>query len=409
MGFGRSNNSKNSRQKTPIFGFFALIAILGGAIATWFIVSQSETYPKTGEMLGALIETPTFIQVSRPSTPEYGIAAGGGLVFLRQDELEQYFLTLQSLGVQWIRWDIDWSVVQPKNSKDYEWGAADRVAFTAKRYGINSLGIITYSPKWAISPTCSAKSHCEPANPKEFGYFAGEVALRYKNTITHWEIWNEPNYAFFWGPKPNVEKYAEVLKESYLAIKKANSSAVVLSGGLASAGDKGDGSIPPLTFTRGLYELGANEYFDVVNIHPYTYPASPHHNVWWNRWQEILPMRKLMVDNGDSIKKIWITEFGTPTGGPGRAYAVNQVNNFKYGDDFMYEGAQVSIMKEAVNFYQQNLDWMGPFFWYSLKDASNKRDDAENFFGLLRYDGSKKPAYEVFKKIIASSTQNVVK
>lgn len=408
MGLSRLNNFKNSRyKKISVLGFFVLVGILV-ATSIGFIFAQPPVVPKTAEILIPTIKNPPVIQVSQPSAPEYGIAAGGGLSFLPQNDLDQYFLTLQSLGVQWIRWDIDWSTVQSKNSTTYKWEGSDRVAATAKRYGINSLGIITYSPKWATNPTCLAKSHCEPADPKEFGRFAGVVALRYKGLITHWEIWNEPNYAFFWGPKPNAEKYTEVLKESYLEIKKVNPTAIVLSGGLASAGDKGDGSIPPLMFVRALYELGANEYFDIVSIHPYTYPVLPKYKVWWNRWQEILPIRKLMVDNGDAIKKIWITEFGVPTGGPGQAYGVDKINNFKYGSDFMYESAQINIMTEAMNFYYQHLDWMGPFFWYSLKDASSKKNDTENFFGLIRYDGSKKPAYQIFKNIIASSTPAVI-
>ena len=73
----------------------------------------------------------------------------------------------------------------------------------------------------------------------------------------------------------------------------------------------------------------------------------------------------------------------------------------------MYEKAQVDIMKESIDFIRKILTgW--DHFWYSLKDASNKKNDTENFFGLLRYSGSKKPAYEVFKNIIASSTKNVV-
>ena len=434
MGFATSNNFKKPQQKrTGTFIFYILIMgvlVLGIASQEFFgnepestelalvynkpNVNMASTSVKVSQKPPANYILPILTVVLKTTEipvrhgQQYGIAAGGGLALLPQKELEQYFMSLQSLGVQWIRWDIDWSVVQPENSVNYKWEGVDRVAIIAKQYGINSLGIITYTPKWATSPNCLAKSHCEPADPKEFGRFSGKVALRYKNLITHWEIWNEPNYAFFWGPKPNAEKYSEVLKESYLAIKKANPSAIVLSGGLASAGDKGDGSIPPLTFAKALYELGANEYFDILAIHPYTYPASPTYQAWWNRWQEILPIRKLMVDNGDSIKKIWITEIGVPTGGPGRAYATNQAGSFKYGSDFMYEKAQVDIMKESIDFYQKNIDWMGPFFWYSLKDASNKKNDTENFFGLLRYSGSKKPAYEVFKNIIASSTKNVV-
>lgn len=343
--------------------------------------------------------------VSLGRVGEYGIAAGGGLIYLDQNGLNKYFDSLKALGVRWVRWDIDWGVIQPKNSTEYQWERADRVVMTAKRYGIESLGIITYTPAWATDESCVKKLHCEPANPKDFGYFAGEVASRYKDTIIYWEIWNEPNYTFFWKPKPNIENYAAVLKESYIAIKKANPAAVVLNGGLAATGNEIDGSISPIDFIRTLYVQKANQYFDAVSLHPYTYPALPSYRAWWNRWQQIVPIHQLMVTNGDGEKKIWITEFGVPTGGPGEAYAANQLREFRYGVDFMYENSQRYLMTEATNFYRQHIDWMGPFFWYSLKDSSNERDTTENFFGLLHYDGSKKPAYDLLKQLIASSTE----
>ena len=152
-----------------------------------------------------------------------------------------------------------------------------------------------------------------------------------------------------------------------------------------------------------LYASGANQYFDAVALHPYTYPALPSFKAVFNYWQEILTVRKLMIDNGDEAKKIWITEFGAPTGGPGHSYNTNQLNGFEFGVDFMTEGAQLEILTEASEFYHQYAEWTGPFFWYSLKDNSNETDTSENFFGLLRSDGSKKPAYDVFRNIISSS------
>lgn len=332
---------------------------------------------------------------------KYGIAAGGGLIYLGQKELNQYFQTLKSLGVKWVRWDVEWGAIQPKNSEEYQWEGADRVAATAEQYGIHSLGILTYTPAWAASSLCVSKQRCEPANPAEFGRFAKEAAARYKDTITYWEIWNEPNYTFFWNPKPDVSTYAAVLEESYTAIKEVKPDAVVLTGGLAATGNESDGSISPIDFIRTLYKLGANRYFDAIALHPYTYPASPNYKAWWNRWQQIIPIRQIMVTNGDQAKKVWITEFGVPTGGPGRSYTANQLNGFEYGVDFMNEGSQLYLMIEAFDFYQKHSDWMGPFFWYSLQDSSDKRDTPENFFGLLRYDGSPKPSFTALKSLMA--------
>lgn len=332
----------------------------------------------------------------------YGIAAGGGLTYLSQEDLDKYFASLQSLGVAWVRWDIDWSVVERDGQGKYDWSGTDRVVKTANRYGINSLGIIAYAPKWASEKGCRSDNQCAPADTKIFAYFAGEVVNRYRDSIKYWEIWNEPNFSSFWGPKTDVKKYTEVLKGAYTEIKKVNPDAVVLSGGLAPSYNERNGSLSPITFVNNLYTNGAGKYFDAIALHPYSYPALPQYKIYWNSWQQMISIRDIMVKNGDVGKKIWITEYGAPTGGPGAGKGINKFN-FNHDIDFMIESAQKDMMIDALSFYNKNQDWLGPFFWYSLKDRGNRSETSENFFGLLRYDGSKKPAYDVFKEAIENS------
>jgi aryl-phospho-beta-D-glucosidase BglC (GH1 family) len=58
------------------------------------------------------------------------------------------------------------------------------------------------------------------------------VAARYKpDGVTTFEIWNEPNNASFWQPRPNPAAYTADLIAAYAAIKKASPSAFVISGG----------------------------------------------------------------------------------------------------------------------------------------------------------------------------------
>jgi polysaccharide biosynthesis protein PslG len=330
-----------------------------------------------------------------------GIAAGGGPVYWGQSDLDTYFASLQDLGVKWVRWDVIWEVVQPENAEHYDWSAVDRVVHTAQRHGITSLAILSHAPQWARLEACQSDSNCRPDNPTVLGHFARAAAERYRDSIQYWEIWNEPNHAYIWKPSPNAEVYAAMLEAAYTNIKAVNPGATVLSAGLAATGDEADGSIAPITFMSGLYRINANRFLDHVSLHPYTYPALPSHQAWWNRWQQIDPIRQLMESRGDGAKKVWLTEFGAPTNGPGDAFAVQQLDNFDYGTDFMTEQAQKQLMEEALAFYRQRSDWMGPFFWYNLRDEGGGNDTTEDFFGLLRRDGSKKPAYETYKKAIS--------
>lgn len=344
--------------------------------------------------------TPNPIQTIRPG--DFGIAAGGDLTSFSQNELNRYFDNLRSLGTKWVRWDIDWGNIQPNNSNEYQWTATDRVANTAKQYGLISLGIITYTPKWAADSSCKSKFACSPANPLAFAQFAGVASQRYRDTIMYWEIWNEPNIPFFWKPRPDITKYTELLKNSYLEIKKSNPKAIVLSGGLAASGDESDGSVAPLTFIKSLYNFKAGAYFDAIAIHPYSFPFSIIHPSYWDNWQQIANIRQVMIDNRDSNKKIWVTEYGAPTRGPGNKHDLDQPN-FTYGSDYVGENTQSQLLIQSTDYYIQNKDWMGPFFWYSMWDKGTNSNTPENFFGLLRHDWTKKPAYDIYKNIIKTN------
>jgi len=337
------------------------------------------------------------------SNKDYGIAAGEGLTSLSQEDLNLYFENLRTLGVKWVRWDFDWNRIQPDNSNTFQWDGPDRVAATSKKYGIKSLGIITYTPKWARDNACLDDFTCQPSNSAIFGVFAGQVALHYKNSVSYWEIWNEPNIVDFFAPKPSTAKYFDLLKSAYSEIKKNNIQSTVISGGLAPSSD-GNGGISPLTFVSNLYDLGLSRYSDAIALHPYTYPETPEYTTYWNSWQEMLNIHQLMVLKGDVNKKIWVTELGAPIGGPGKVFEANQINAYKYGADFVSEKTQIQIMTESTNFYREtSSSWMGPFFWYSLRDENYPLSTPENFFGLLHNNWTPKPAFAIFKHIITGN------
>jgi polysaccharide biosynthesis protein PslG len=364
--------------------------------------SRSNTqYNTTVKSTSIPTSTPTPIPTATPvpsKTEQYGIAVGS-FNGLSQADLNKYFTNLKALGITFVRWDIDWGTVQHSSRTSYDWSSIDRVVDTAKQFGINNLGIIDYSPKWAAGPSCDVE--CTPTDTKAFGAFAWQVAARYKGRIDYFEIWNEPNTSLKITPYTNT--YAELLKEAYTQIKLANPNATVISGGLAASADESAGNTSPITFVKTLYTLGANKYFDALALHPYSFPATPNYVASWNSWQQMAQIRQIMINNGDTSKKIWITEYGAPTNGPGSAFNFNQLDGFNYGSDFMTESTQTEFINEISTYYNKNYSWMGPVFWYSLQDRGTGTDTPENFFGLLKFDGSQKSAYSVMKNIISTT------
>ena len=58
---------------------------------------------------------------------------------------------------------------------------------------------------------------------------ASALAARYaRKGVQTFEIWNEPNNAIYWQPAPNPVAYTADLIAAYKAIKKVDSSSLVL-------------------------------------------------------------------------------------------------------------------------------------------------------------------------------------
>ncbi|MDO8741959.1 MAG: polysaccharide pyruvyl transferase family protein [bacterium] len=318
-----------------------------------------------------------------------GIAAGGLLAKISISELNQRLDQMVALGVEWVRFDIEWGNVQYDSPDRSNWKYYDTLVKTIAAHHLKSLGIIVFTPEWARTANCTGGAKCPPRDPALFATFAAQVVARYKNEgVHHWEIWNEPNNYNFWATKSDCVAYAALLKETYPAIKRVDPKAVIITGGLSPASTN-DVNFSPVDFLECIYKNGAKNYFDAVGHHPYSYPNQPSNvtaGAWAQMYKTSPSLRSTMVANGDQDKKIWITEFGTPTNGPDAHWFVSEEN-------------QSRMVSEAVALYK-TFPWGGPFFWYTLKDDGVSTSTNENFFGLIRYDGSPKPAYNVLREII---------
>jgi hypothetical protein len=302
------------------------------------------------------------------------------------------------LGFAWARFDIEWETVQPNGPGAYDWSVYDRIVSAARQQGLQSLPTLAYAPEWARLSACKNTDKCAPANPKQFADFAHAAAAHFASQgVSTWEIWNEPNLAGFWQPQPNPHNYTQLLKAAYPAIKSADPNATVLLGGLASLDDNPK-SIEQLSFLKNVYQAGGKSSFDAVATHPYSFPVLPSTNKDWSGWSKMNntteSVRSLMTANGDTTKLVWATEFGAPTNGPG-AVATRYGYNVFGNPDHVDEQFQADTAADAIHL-ARSTSWMGPLFWYSYQDQGTAKDDNENFFGLLRANGTHKPAYDTF-------------
>jgi len=341
---------------------------------------------------GAMAESTTQ---PRPRPPNrFGIAAGGALQTLPSRDLARTLDGIRALGATWIRFDINWAVIQDRGRSSYHWGPFDRVVRAARARGLNVLAGILYTPPWARPSGGSASS--PPAKLEEYAAFARKAAARYRRLGVHaYEIWNEPNNADSWEPAPDAARYTQMLRLAYAAIKRVDRKATVISAGLSPYGSRGAGDsrhLNPLDFLERMYASEARGSMDAVGWHPYTFPRDLgfSDSSGWSQMAETTPSaRSIMVAYGDGAKRIWPTEFGAPTG----ASSVS-----------LTEAAQAELVSAAYTKLKA-WRWAGPAFLYNYRDqgAVDPGASADGGFGLVRADWSKKPSYRAYERLAKKS------
>jgi hypothetical protein len=121
-----------------------------------------------------------------------------------------------------------------------------------------------------------------------------------------WQIWNEENDPGFFKPRPDIDRYVELLRAASGAIRGQDDGAEILLGGMCCHPRHGDdGGIRLTDYLRGLYaHPGIEAEFDGVAIHPYAKKIK--------RVKGQVERATALVHDelGDPQASIWITEVG---------------------------------------------------------------------------------------------------
>jgi len=320
------------------------------------------------------------------------------LQYLTGTALSKRLDQIAATGAKRARFQMIWSNIQNRDATTYTWRFYDDLITGLIARGITPLAVLGTTPTWARPAGCVVET-CEPASAAKFGAFARKAADRYAAMGLHdWEIWNEPNAAKFYKPLPNAGRYAALLRAAAPAIRRADPTATIITGGLAPTDEVRDAAgrvtkVPPLDFLSQIYVAGAQSSFDAIGWHPYTFPRLPGTandlDAWFQLYGTATNLRKMMEANGDGAKKVWATEFGAHTDPQGEGYVT--------------EARQASILDQGISLWR-SLSWAGPMFVYRYQDTGTDQSDREQFFGLIRADGTPKPALGVFKSYASRSS-----
>jgi len=328
--------------------------------------------------------------VPAAAKPDVGISPGDGAFQLSQQDLERELDLYASMGFRWYRIDMNWAVIE-RVQGEYDWSQPDRLVAAAQARGMRVLAVPTYSPAWATR--VPAESKAPPSHLGDFTKFVAAAAGRYGPMgVRHWEVWNEPNLDDFWRPAPQPRVYARMLNKASRAIRRADSKAKVIAGTMGPAIDLPGGTdVSPSRFTTLLYKYGAGDSFDAVSVHPSCFPAFPSspNTEDWNAFQRLPLIHRVLARHGDAGKKVWLTEFGAPTG---------------TSDKSLTERGQARTYAEAIRKLKR-WKWAGPLFIYSGRDRGT---DPANWFdnlGFLRSDFTPKLAVSTLKRLVRPKSQ----
>jgi polysaccharide biosynthesis protein PslG len=305
---------------------------------------------------------------------------------------------LAASGAGMTRVDVGWSSVEPTRKGDYStWylDKLDHVVAEAESRGIALLLTFTQTPCWASSAPASEKQGCDgawwnrevtnyaPTRESDYADALAYLAGRYRGRIAGWEVWNEPNSSYFFRSPNPIRDYAKLVKAAYAPVKAADPATRLVAGSLMHS---------DVDWVQGLYGEGIKGSFDVLSIHPYSDDRSPldpiaGQPVRGSFIRGVPAVRDVMLGRGDD-KPLWLTEMGWNTS------TTRNSDSWRNG---VSEARQAEWLELA---FDQITRWsyVDVAVWFNLKDNTSDRSDYISNFGLLRHDGTRKPAFASFQR-----------
>jgi len=307
---------------------------------------------------------------------------------------------VKQAGFNWITEQMQWDAIE-LSPGNYDWTELDPIVNDANAAGLNIMLSFAHAPVFYRTPA----SGLMPGDPTTYGAFLGAVASRYAGKIQAYELWNEENLDREAGTG-NVDPttYLPLLETGYTNIKAADPNAMVLLGAPSPTSSDIPGSvIDDTTYLQQLYAINGGEvkgYFDVLSAHPSGFsnppdctPDMPFCSLSgaWNTDDSFFAFTRtseyhdIMVQNGDSAKQIWFTEFGycsNPTPPPGYEYC-----------RYVTEDQQAEFLQTAYTM-ARNTPYVGAMFQWNLNfQMSVPQSDEKWGFGIVGANYSGRPAY----------------
>lgn len=173
---------------------------------------------------------------------------------------------LGELGVKWIRIQSGWCRTEKeKDIYDFSW--LDDIVNNLIKRGLIPWLCLCYGNELYTETACNKYGSVgyPPIGTEEernaWDNYVAACVKRYKDKVSYFEIWNEPDGQHCWRHGVNAKEYAEFAKRTALTIKNTNPDAKVIVGSFFTG----------LEYLYDFLKEGGAELYDYITYHRYKY------------------------------------------------------------------------------------------------------------------------------------------
>jgi hypothetical protein len=323
---------------------------------------------------------------------------------VRMPDGSSAFPVYRDLGVRFLQLQLRWNEIAPQRPAGpsdptdpaYRWPPEVSEAIRmGRQYGIRIALMPLFSPSWANG----GRSPEWAPNNQDYARFLTAASRKYRS-VRHWMIWGEANRGEVFQPLPfnspvGPRRYATLLRAGYRALKRRSPRNIVIGGMTFSFGPVlprdyarwmrlPNGKPPPLDlyghnpFTRRFPDLRLRGYAgypgarDISDIDLFYEELRDIYRSQYQRFRRRGP-------------RLWLSEFTISSDRGNRDF------NFYVSRSDQARWLRAAYRISRTSPFVASLGWIG------LLDEPAS-DPIGRTFGLMTYEGERKPAYFAYKR-----------
>ncbi|WP_454718808.1 GH39 family glycosyl hydrolase [Caulobacter segnis] len=291
-------------------------------------------------------------------------------------------------GISIVRTDLKWEETEKVQGK-YDFSKYIKLSESLRAAHITPLYILDYGNRLYSNRDARSKVNGRnvqtdaPANPvarRAYVTWALSAAEALKAYNPIWEIWNEPDVDHFWWPKADSSAYSALATEACVELRANYPTAVIVGPAAATAPSA---KFPRPQFLLDVIKRPLLDCLSGISVHSYYSEANIEETPRnWDRLREIVSSNSLHRRASQPLP-VLSSEWGI---------SLTQVD----GD----EARQASYLSKMLllNFESK----VAVSIWYDWRDDGTDKLEKEHHFGLLRYDGTEKPAIRALEAITST-------